>query len=80
LRTLSLAHEETIGILNLHATVRANTKKNGNPEFYAKFAQFVQAYKCSGHTVDYLLDAPTTNPTRAAYEAFLRCPHYEDPT
>ena len=73
----SLAHKETIKVLNLHATVRANRDRTGTNEFYEKFSDFIQALKRSDPTVDFLTADPTDT-TRMAYSSLRNCQVYTD--
>ncbi|PUU79576.1 hypothetical protein B9Z19DRAFT_930805, partial [Tuber borchii] len=54
LRLTSPAHYETLNLLNLHAGVRADTRKTGSEEFYQRFAAFILAFQLSSRKTDYL--------------------------
>ncbi|CUS11382.1 unnamed protein product [Tuber aestivum] len=75
----NISHQETIDILNLHATVKANKDGTGTEDFYQKFGQFVTEFKRSNFKVTYLSEDHTDR-TQMAYLAVRQCPTYTPST
>ena len=71
-----LAHQETLDILNRHASVLANNGKTGTDEFYENFKEFIAAFESSSYDVNYLSRNPSDR-TRVAYESLLKCKKYK---
>ncbi|PUU79573.1 hypothetical protein B9Z19DRAFT_1064135 [Tuber borchii] len=74
---VKISHHETLNLLNLHAGIRADTRKTGSEEFYQRFAAFILAFQVSSQDTDYLL-GNSVNTTRTAYEAVLDCQKYKE--
>jgi len=64
---------ESINILNIHAGIKADTRETISPKFYSLFADFIDAWKGSGFSSDYLDDGvkePLIAAVHKAYWAF----------
>jgi len=70
-----IARQETINVLNTHASIRASDKRYGTEKFYESFAKFIDCFKKSGYKETYL-DGEKTSVT-LAYDNFFDCSNTE---
>ncbi|CUS15719.1 unnamed protein product [Tuber aestivum] len=70
-----IRHRETLEILNIHASVVADTAVTGTSEFYANFQAFIKEFTKSGCNEKYLEEMPRTN-VHAAYWKVRNCRRY----
>ena len=62
-----LGHEQTICVLNIHASVIASKYDTGSDRFYALFKNFIRLFQDSSYDESYLDGIPTLV-TKAYYE------------
>ena len=62
-----LGHEQTICVLNIHASVIASKYDTGSDRFYALFKNFIRLFQDSSYDESYLDRAPTSV-TKAYHE------------
>ncbi|PUU80230.1 hypothetical protein B9Z19DRAFT_1021720 [Tuber borchii] len=69
---LRIDHSPTLALLNLHATIKSDTRRVASEKFYALFAVFIARFEASNFDPTYL-DCADENLVTLAYSEFCGC-------